>query len=169
LEPGGVELRGSVRSAIGEPIASASVAVVGRARSLAVTDAAGAFSMWVAEGDVDVVAWASGYADVVVRGRASEPLALVLPREAILSGKVVDAESGKPIAMARVRAGTKERRGIDPLVYTDASGEFRIPALPAGTYGPSAHTDQGHGELAELPLFEGTMSNPLVIEVRRNE
>jgi serine/threonine protein kinase len=168
LMPGGVEARGTVKTKLGDPVKGAKVAVVGAVRVLTTTDATGAFTLWVAEdaAGVSVVAWAEGYTDVVARGRASEPFALVLSRESILLGRVVDPESKEPIARARVRAGAKS--GVDPLVYTNAEGEFEIKALSPGTYEPSARTDDAYGRAKKpVKLVEGTLSAEVVIEAKR--
>jgi len=173
LLPGGVEIRGTVKTNLGQPIELASVAtMMGPVRTLAITDASGAFSLWVAPGEVGIVAWANGYADAITRGTAADPSApfdLVLRRESMVFGKVTDPATGEPIERARVRAGASAS-GIDPLVYTDANGEFKIRALPEGTYQPEARTDAAHYGKAPQPLkiLEGTAAE-ILIEARRPE
>jgi hypothetical protein len=166
LVPGGVEVKGTVKTTAGDPIQSASVAAVGGVRALALTDATGAFSLWVGEGEVALVAWANGYTDVVVRGNESEPFAVVLRRESVLIGRVIDPETREPVENARVHAGAKS--GIDPLVYTDDKGEFKIPNLAAGMYEPSARTDDAYGKASKpVKLVEETISAEVVLEARR--
>ena len=51
----------------------------------------------------------------------------------ILSGRVVDASTGKPLADAVVTA-TSPGLQVEQIVVTDSSGTFRIPNLPPGDY-----------------------------------
>ncbi len=167
LEKGGMELRGTVKSKVGDPIRGAKVAVVGGPRSLAVADASGSFSLWVSQPDVSVVAWADGYTDVVAKGKGDGPLAVVLVIQAKLIGQVIDEETREPIARARVRAG-RQGGGLDPLAYTNDNGEFTISGLSEGRYQPTARTDDAYGILAEPQrLSEGTATSEVIIKVRR--
>jgi len=169
LVPGGVEIRGTVKTTVGDPLASASVALVGSVRALTTTNPKGEFSLWggdVGAGSVAVLAWTNGYTDVIAKGPATDPFALVLRRESKLIGKVVDPASGEPIENAKVRAGT-QGGGIDPLVYTDAKGEFTINALPEGSYQPTARTDVAFGQAKKvIKLKESALSPEVVIEAR---
>ena len=51
----------------------------------------------------------------------------------VLTGKVVDASSGQPLADVVVTATSPALQG-DQTVVTDGSGNFRIPSLPPGEY-----------------------------------
>ncbi|MEM9455216.1 MAG: protein kinase [Myxococcota bacterium] len=167
LAPGGVELRGTIKSKLGDPIRGAKVAVVGGPRALAVADASGAFTLWVAEPEIRLVAWANGYTDVVATGRADTPMAVVLTIQAKLIGQVIDEESREPVAGARVRAG-RQGPGLSPLAYTNESGEFTISGLSEGRYQPTARTDDAYGQLAEPQrLNEGTATSEVIIKIRR--
>jgi len=167
LEPGGAELRGRVKTKLGDPIRGAKVAVVGGPRALAVADESGAFTLWVATDDVSVVAWANGYTDVVGKAQPGQPLDLVLNIQAKLLGIVVDADTGEPVDGARVRAG-RMSPGVSPLTYSDASGEFEISGLSEGRYQPTARTDEAYGQLAEPErISEGTATSEIIIKVNR--
>ena len=167
LAPGGAEVRGTVKTKAGDPIEGAKVAVVRPVRALAVADGKGEFTLWTAEGDLSVVAWADGYADRVEQGRSDAPFSLVLRRESKLVGRVLDEGSGAPIAAARVRAG-RRGSGLDPLVYTDDEGQFSIPGLSEGTYQPSARTDDGYGQAKRsTKVIEATIPGEVVIELHR--
>ncbi|MCA9705180.1 MAG: protein kinase [Myxococcales bacterium] len=167
LQPGGAELRGTVKTKLGDPIRGAKVAVVGGPRTLAVADDSGAFTLWVAQEDVSVVAWANGYADVVTKGRAGQPLAVTLDIQAKLLGIVIDADSGEPVGGARVRAG-RQGGGVNPLTYTNASGEFEISGLSEGRYQPTARTDDAYGQLGEPQrISEGTATSEVIIKTHR--
>jgi Carboxypeptidase regulatory-like domain/TonB dependent receptor/TonB-dependent Receptor Plug Domain len=52
---------------------------------------------------------------------------------AVLVGRIQDAESGKPIVDAVVTVTSTSLQG-EELAVTDASGMYRIPDLPPGTY-----------------------------------
>lgn len=166
LESGGREVTGKVHDRDGQPIAGARVAAVGAVRALAVADEHGAFGLWLPEGEVGLVAWASGYTDVVVRGPAEAPFDVELRREAVIMGKVIWEDTREGVPGARVRAGAPAGT-VDPMVFTDGAGLFSIPALPEGQYRPTVYTDEGYGESEPVALEEGTVSAELVIAVRR--
>ena len=52
---------------------------------------------------------------------------------AVLTGTVTDAATGKPVGEVVVTATSPELQG-EEIVVTDASGTYRIPQLPPGTY-----------------------------------
>lgn len=165
LVPGGVEARGVVQTLAGEPIAEANVATLGPAKALTQTDASGAFTLWVPNETPVFVAWADGFADTTQSGSTTQALTIRLRRESVLTGRVVDAETGAPLPQARVRAGFAGQ-GIDPLVYTDDNGAFRIPGLTPGRYEPTARTEQGFGTVSSpLVLGERSPTGQVTIEV----
>jgi hypothetical protein len=179
LEAGGVEVRGIVKSKLGDRLEQAKVAVVGPVRTLVTTNEAGEFSLWVAEGELSLVAWAENYADAVDRGVSDQKFSFSLSRESVLVGKVVDSKTDEPIQGARVRA-TPRAKGLDPLVYTNSKGEFRIPGLLAGEYEPSARTDDGYGSTRKtadayrmahnvIKVREGAMSSEVEIRLLRTK
>lgn len=114
-------LEGQVRDAFsGQPLAGATVSVESRETT---TDAAGRYRLLRVRRGGKLVIKAKGYAPVsqVYEGQAN--LEAVL-RPNTLTGTVVDAESGKPIAGARVAAG-------DQLATTGADGSYLLTELPA--------------------------------------
>lgn len=145
LRPGGVELTGVVSDLTGGPIAHAQVwASGGRGRDVGATvstqtDADGKFSLWVSPGSVDVTAAADGYADDSEWIRAPGSVELLLTPESTLSGKVVDAASGEPVAGARVSVGW------DETTFSDEQGAFRVTRLTPGRHEVTARTDRGYG------------------------
>ncbi len=169
LAPGGVEVKGTVKSGAGNPIQGARVAVVGPARALAEADAKGRFTLWVAEGDMSVVAWADGYSDVVESTRSNQALALQMTRESVLLGRVLDSITGEPIKSARVRPGRKTG-GLDPVVYTDEDGQFKIPGLTPGTYQPNARYDDSFVKAKEpIELEEARGAAEVVLALGHRE
>lgn len=160
LQPGGREIGGRVQTEFGEPIAGARVAALGQARPLAVADDSGAFTLWVpepSEGDspLHLVAWADGYADAVALIEDGD-IRFSLRRHAMIIGRVID-QDGEGITGARVWAGP-QGGGINPRVYTDETGAFRLIALPSGTYEPFARTDLAYAVVdTPLQVVDGTM------------
>lgn len=152
LRSGGVEVRGTVRDLVGGTIEGALVLggpvsasprhflPHGTARS----DDAGRFSLWVAPGDIVVVASADGYADALKLGRVpGQEFALSLTPESVLVGRVVDRD-GKGIQGARVTASG--RRGA--IAFSNEDGGFRVEGLYPGRYKPTASTTAAWGEAA---------------------
>lgn len=150
LRGGAVELTGTVADVNGGPVAHARV----RAHAehfnpnhapswypSIETDAAGAFSLWVAPGDVHVEAVADGYAfaaeDAIAPGRVQ----LLLTPEGSISGTVVD-EVGVPVADATVLASWIN---VQRTSRTDESGHFRIGGLVPARYDVIARAPEGYG------------------------
>ena len=152
LRPGGVEVTGTVADLTGGAIARAHVrAYAGRwnedgPMAVTETDEDGRFALWMAPGPVRVVASADGYADDDEHVRAPGKVELLLTPESSLSGTVVDAATGEPVAGARVLVGTNEW-GWDSgeTVFSDAQGVFRRARLTPGRYVAVARTPNGYG------------------------
>lgn len=142
LRAGGVEITGTVSDVGGGAIAHAHVrATLGRAWGVAVeTDDQGRFSLWTDPGNTTVQGVADGYAPGTEVVRAPGTVALFLTPESSLSGTVVDAESGDPVAGARVEL----EPGLDDL--TNAQGQFRIARLSPGRYLATARTAHRYGQ-----------------------
>lgn len=71
----------------------------------------------------------------VTEGQTTSNIDFELVQLAGISGKVTDADDGKPIAKAQVIIGDM-RANLKPLVaFTDQNGEYHL-ALPAGSYKP---------------------------------
>ncbi|MGH1342540.1 MAG: carboxypeptidase regulatory-like domain-containing protein [Nannocystales bacterium] len=156
LQPGGVQVFGTVRDISGGEIALAQV-TSGRNRwfgdgnipTSVITDEEGAFSMWVEEGNVSLKADAEGYAAETQRGRApGTHYKLFLTPESVVVGRVVDVATGDPVPGALVRVD----RG--PPVLSEEDGSFRIEGLAPGVYKPTVKADAGYGE-AETSVHLG--------------
>lgn len=154
LSPGGVEITGVVSDVTGGAVGHARVyagPVGWGATSGAVfgeSDDHGKFSLWVAPGVVMVSASADGYADAGHYGSAPGTFELLLTPESSLSGIVVDAATGKPIANARVDLEQPERdwggsRGGE--VFSSDDGAFRFDRLEPDRFVVTAHTPGGYG------------------------
>lgn len=150
LRGGGVEIRGTVADVTGGPIANARVRSDGgwwgadHAIAATETDAAGAFSLWVAPGRTSLRASADGYADAGESGRAPGTFEILLTPESSLAGTVVDAATGTPIEGALVSVGQSEWDGGE-VTRSDARGEFRVARLTPGRIVAIARTERGFG------------------------
>jgi protocatechuate 3,4-dioxygenase beta subunit len=177
LEPGGVELAGTVLDIGGGPIEGAWVtARAGQmwrqrgASAMGRSDADGRFQLWVAPGMASVSAEAEGYtsgrADAIAPGQKVE---VRLTPESVLAGRVVEAGSGKPVPGASVSVGDTEMSfgwtgGSHTL--TDDSGRFRIDRLSPGRYKPEAEAPGRWGQAVESVLLGvGQTVEEVVIEV----
>lgn len=142
----------------GQPIGGATVSAFNGQRTFsAVTDADGAYNLFLAEGSYVVTVEAFGYevavaSDVTIVADETTTLSLALtplPRF-VVSGVVTAAESGDPLERATVVAiGTP----VPPAV-TDADGAYELE-LPLGSY--TLRAAQGgcsESAFTEIELFE---------------
>jgi protocatechuate 3,4-dioxygenase beta subunit len=133
---------GQVLGLDGLPAAGVEVRIVGSGLYPALTgttDAAGRFVLGgippgVYEVHARLVTDAGELAAPPRRGLTIEPgaravLSFALSGGAVLSGVVVDEESGAPIAGARVRVGTETLAALPRVVTTGADGSFRLAGL----------------------------------------
>jgi len=177
LRTGGVEVRGVVKDISGGVVAGAVVELQNPRRVPSysigigtVTDDEGAFSLWAAPGRVAVAAAALGYGST--RAGASAPgmqVELVLTPESVLVGRVVSAQSGEPVADARVgvAGGWYPFTGRYPEgVLTDANGEFRLEGLSPGAYTAEVFDPRGYGRAdRRVGLGFAEVSEPVTIEM----
>ena len=152
LRAGGVEVTGVVSDLTGGPIGKAHVwADAGgwRSRGALVateTDDQGAFSLWVAPGELALTATADGYADGYETIHAPGKAELLLTPESSVAGTVVDATSGQPVEGARVMVGPTEWAWDGgATTFTDAQGTFRLTRLTPGRVVAVARTEHGYG------------------------
>jgi protocatechuate 3,4-dioxygenase beta subunit len=170
LGAGAVEVRGVVLDIAGGPIAEAMVEV-GAALTpgppvITRTADDGSFVAWLAEGPAELDVHADGY--VPSTARLSAPttrVVMLLEPEAVLEGLVVEVETSRPVADARVSLHPLERGPWTPDVLTDAAGRFRAVGLLPGRYQPSAIARGMRGGLADSVLLEPGVSAPVRIEV----
>jgi protocatechuate 3,4-dioxygenase beta subunit len=149
LRAGGVEITGVVSDLTGGPIEKARVSARGNsyrssaASMMTETAADGTFTLWVAPGSLAVAASAEGYADEQEWTYAPGKIELLLTPESTVSGTVVDAISGDPIAGARVSVSGSE--WSEGGTFSDDKGAFRVARLTPGRYTATARTDHGFG------------------------
>jgi protocatechuate 3,4-dioxygenase beta subunit len=137
----GVEVSGTVLDAFGGPIAGASVRVVQWAGTAAALEATsrddGQFSIWTGAGATTLIASAEGYAPSTrQRVAPARGVELVLTPAASLSGTVLSAEDGSPIADAEVRALRLDRPPLaaQKAVRSQEDGQFTIADLEQAEY-----------------------------------
>lgn len=180
LEAGGVEIKGVVKDLAGGEIEGAWVSSGdgwrgGKGSAFTRSDAEGRFSLWVEPPNVQVAAVAEGYArgsrEAAVPGTFVE---LFLTPESVVVGKVVWADSGKPVAGARVTAGGGGGRsmmimlmgGGSGAVFSEEDGTFRLEGLEPGAYKLSAVSDELTGMSEQkVHVGLGQTSEPVVVRV----
>jgi protocatechuate 3,4-dioxygenase beta subunit len=165
LEPGGVEVRGTVADVNGGPIAEAWVEVTAdnwlqRGGTAVVRSGAdGTYTAWAAPGTVRASASADGYAEGSAVGTApTKRLDILLSPESVLAGTVVDAATKAPVAGATVEvSGNWEDGGWGGgnrgRAISDDSGKFRITRLAPGRYKPTAESLGRWGEPTDSVLL----------------
>jgi hypothetical protein len=139
LEPGGVQVSGSVVDASGGPIVDARVNATragGRPLALAVTGATGQFVMTVPPGGLQLVARADGYARVDRQVDApNDGVELILTPASSIRGTIRVEETDEPAAGVEVTAFNVSGLLVGPrTATTDEQGTFEILELPAGEY-----------------------------------
>ncbi len=177
LRGGGVEVKGRVRDVSGGGIAEAIVTADGgwsrddAGQAIGKSDAEGNFTLWVAEGDVNVAAQADGYGPGSTYGTApGQFIEVLLTPESVLVGRVVEAGSQTPVAGARVSAngsneGWMDWEAMTGTAVTDGEGRFRVERLPPGRYKPEAEAGGRYGRARESVLLGlGQTSDEVVIE-----
>lgn len=148
LSAGGVKLTGLVKDSGGGVVPGATLEEEHGARGT--SDDRGRFALWLSPGDAVLTVRAEGYAPEIVTGGAPGELEVVLHPESTISGRVVNAKNGAPIAGARVMT---DWVGGELETDSDENGAFFLPGVPPGEHRLRA---VGEGWLAEL-------SEPLVI------
>lgn len=157
LHPGGAELSGVVLDVYGGPIADAWVTLEHVAEetlgATARTNDDGRFSMWVAEGRIQLAAGAEGYAPAYSLVLSpSTDVRLELGAESIISGTVVDAR-GKAMADVRVSAllvpGPERFANRGANTFSDAQGRWEIRGLQPHEYILDAAGARSWGRAAE--------------------
>ena len=147
-------LAGSLKDAQGRPL-SGSIEFTDSKRLPIAVSQNGKFSEEVSPGSIQIRAMSSGYAAATTRvpvfERGVATLDFILRREATvgtLSGKVVDAVSGKPVA------GLISSEGMFPDTAVDGEGRFKLSLAP-GTYKVSASSSGYATALQQVPLKAG--------------
>ena len=140
-------ISGSVVHSSGFPVRNVPVSVIAEDGSIwsALTDGNGLFSIGsLTAGEYEVVSGGGSFTrsdEVAIELSPSEQarnVVLIRSDGATVSGEVTD-QNGLPVEGVFVSAQNDDGDGFGEL--TDASGQFTIDALPAGTFDVSAHTN----------------------------
>jgi protocatechuate 3,4-dioxygenase beta subunit len=178
LDAGGVQVHGRVKDISGGVVAGAIVSASAgqwwsrNESSVAKTDDKGEFELWVAPGSVNVTAHAQGYATGSKTGTApGQFLEILVTPESVLTGRVVEAGTDKPVAGARVSAVNEGEWSpwggqSEGTTFSDAQGRYRIERLQPSRYKPVAEAEGRFGKAREsVRLGLGETSKDVVIEV----
>lgn len=156
LAPGGALLAGVVLDAAGGVVPNARVRAVRMLEPLTAleveSDAQGHFELSVPPGEIGLFAEADGYAQGSAGYIAPTSQAEVtLVPESSVSGTVISAEDGEPVANVEVRAMRADVPNVAVFRagWSDSRGRFRITGLTLGAHQLSARGGRWHGELAE--------------------
>lgn len=159
----------------GEPLSTARVSLSGRDLAIereVITDPAGRFLIE----DLEQATYNLGILhdrEIVVHNRDVELTAdediLVNLVPARVGGRVVDADSGSPladalVALVRLSASGEETNAL--TAATSSDGSFDFPRAPAGNYQVSVRRDGYSAESWPLELADGAVRRDLELEVQ---
>jgi protocatechuate 3,4-dioxygenase beta subunit/5-hydroxyisourate hydrolase-like protein (transthyretin family) len=117
-----------------------------------------------------------GRAEVPVAAGAREPVRVTLAPTAFLSGRVVDADTGRPIPGVRLVA--KARDGGEFLARSGRDGRYSVPGLPPRPYrlevdderfvpwSSEVDVSPGESESRDVPLVRGAALSGRVVDER---
>jgi hypothetical protein len=163
LGAGGVEITGTVTDVSGGPIGHAVVRADGAVGPSAETDAAGGYTLWLARGHASITASADGYSDDSDVIDAPGRLDFQLTPESLITGTVIDASTGAPLAGVRVESAGGETGASD---VTDAAGQFQLAGLVPGRYAVIARSATRYGRSAgSLLVGLAQPVGPIVVPV----
>jgi protocatechuate 3,4-dioxygenase beta subunit len=164
LLPGGVLVRGVVHDLAGGQVEGTLVTITGDRvqgdpgdHAISFSDDQGRFSAWVRRGRIHVSARAQGYATRSLYSSAPGPsVAIYLVPEAVLVGRVVDAQTHAPIPNVEVYPGIGGGGELMSFTTTsqgwarsDADGYFRIASLTPGAFRPYVANASWRGHAAQ--------------------
>jgi hypothetical protein len=173
----GSPMKGVVVDTDEKPIAGANVNVwTQKGNGQAVSDVEGKFVVEsVPKGVYDVYATVTGFAPTRLSKQtvtSESGLRIVMKREAVLKGTVIDAETKKPVApfgAFLINEDNKQgwRRGPAGGMQSDKDGKFQVQA-PQGTYRLEI-TANGYVKAKKegIVLQPGTEPDPVKIEMKR--
>lgn len=180
LLPGGVTLSGTVVDTGGGGIPSATISLYLPLQSSgpangentfatdeAKADSSGHFQLWVSRGSAELQVGANGYAT------SREWLNLIddthrvfsLNPAARISGQVIEAGSGTPVAAAQVVVSPVYASGFglpSSIVVADATGRFSTEGLEPGTYQLDAKSAALVGKTSPVRLTLGDLADVVV-------
>jgi protocatechuate 3,4-dioxygenase beta subunit len=168
LRGGGVRIEGSVSDVTGGAVAGAIVVTQdGADRSVATSDAKGAFSLWVEPGPTGVGATATGYAPGWARGPAPGHFFKInLVPGSTLVGRTVITGDGTPVAGVVVEGVPMEGAATRASGRSDEEGRFRIEGLSPGRYRVEATSEGREGySKSSVTLGLGETSSEVLIEL----
>ncbi len=162
----GVPLQGSVSDVTGGAVSGALVVSEdGPNRSVTVSDAKGAFTLWVQPGHTSVEATAAGYAAGSAYGTApTHFFAIHLVPGGTLVGRTVIAGKDEPVADVFVEGIQVEGSWMRASARTDEEGRFRIDGLLPGRYRVEATSEgrEGYSKVSTTIAMGETSSEVLV-------
>lgn len=175
LLPGGTKITGVVKDISGGEIEGAfvnSAGGFGDSQAFARSDENGRFELWTRPGALELEAVAEGYTSSSTYVHSpTERAELYLTPESVLIGRVVDAQTGEPVADVTVTANGNRMMGrrLGPeSTRSDADGNFSIRGLQPGVYKPTGRADHFYGQAEmQVHLGLGQTSEPVEIRVHR--
>lgn len=175
------ELRGTVRSARGQPVEAFTVTVALHEGPLEDTaryvrhfvDASGAFTLrGIPPGAVQVVVSALGHAssepvNVALAAGKSTSVDVTLGVGGTITGKVVDRASKQPIAEARVSLESRSESTLSalPSALTAADGAFELPSVPPGRRSLFVAASGHDARLLTVEAIDARTTGPLTIDL----
>jgi hypothetical protein len=172
LRAGGMPVRGKVLDLSGGEVVGAWVSV-GDGPAGTTTDDTGAFELWSAPGRRYLSATADGYVPGAAEISApTDEAKIYMAPESSVHGKVVDADTGEPLAGVSIRASLETRVWSSALALsyggstvTDDEGNFEIDGLTAGRFNLVVDDREAYGQYpGSVGLRLGQATGP--IEVR---
>ena len=174
LERGGVLLRGLVQDATGAPVPAAKVEIgfgeLAQRSTSVETKGDGSFAVWLTPGRLFVRASAEAHATAhTFHVAPSDDLVLRLMPGASISGVVVAARTGLPVANVEVRAVCANcfNSAAAPAAVSGAAGKFTIAGLELGSYALHALGEgyRGGGQArSELGSVQDSRDVTLIVE-----
>jgi hypothetical protein len=157
LMRGGAHLTGVVQDATGGPIEGASLTLwFGTSETHKATvesDEEGRFEAWVTPGTIGVTAHATGYTETLATHVApSSDLLIRMAPGSTISGRVVRADRGAPVAGVEVRAVCDRcfDSAASPAAVSGADGRFQIHNLASASYSLPAEGERWLGGARDL-------------------
>jgi RNA polymerase sigma factor (sigma-70 family) len=177
----GLTLAGSVVDGDGKPAPSYTLLVlhqVGPMRQLfvarSIVDPRGQFSVQVPKGDYELIASASGWAPSPPTHAAAgaTDLVLALSQGATLRGKVVAADTGAPIAYARIMreavGGGASAQPANAGTVSRSDGTFELTGIPAGSLSITIGAAEFHPKIeAGMTASDGGSLGPVTFALDR--